>query len=373
MNNKFKVINKSTMRVDSVPDWGHSSEISFEGTDPEKFEVDTRILEKVLSFNQDKIFNQSKLAGSRHGSLLSVTDKSRWTLDLIGKAHEGIFGTKLSPPKVIEAFVNFFTNPMFSKYSFQLQVTEEEKLAQRNVIYPIRFLMLPFYSFSEYDIKDDNEEVIEIDKTNEIAELFIPDITFHPISLVRNIFLCIIKKSYVDFQNPLTRDEIELICDANGERILVEEMLDDELANTEIDITKTIENCMLKLEQSKRLIGGIASLERDAILDVEQKKDGALYNSEDNKKREGGWGSPKPRIAISRARQFINRNGLIEQLSESHIQEIKNHLELLCDIKSKCGNVLSYSQSNLDFAKKAFAKESQGYSSVFDSNSPDIE
>ena len=59
-------------------------------------------LDKILSFNQDSIFNKSKIVGSRHGSLLSVTDKSRWTLDLINRSHEILYDKKMSPPKVIE-------------------------------------------------------------------------------------------------------------------------------------------------------------------------------------------------------------------------------------------------------------------------------
>ena len=373
MSNEFKVINKSTMRVNSVPDWGHSCEISFEGTDPKNFEIDIRTLEKVLSFNQDKIFTQSKLIGSRHGSLLSVSDKSRWTLELIGKAHEVYLGSKLSPPKVVEAFISFFTNPMFSKYSFQPRMTDEEKINDPHVIFPIRFLMLPFYSFIEHNVKDENDEIIETDKINEIAELFIPDITFHPISLIRNIFLSIIKTSYIDFKNPLIKDEMEIILDTDGNRIPIEGMDDGELVNINIDIRKTIEACLEKLNHSRNLIGGIASLERDQMIDVEQNKDIGTFEIDDKKKREGGFGSPDARIAISRARQFYNRNGLIEQLSDANIEEIINHVGLLCDIKSKCGDVLSYSQSNLDEAKEALAKESKTYSSVYDSDKPNFD
>ena len=37
MSEKLKFVSKATMRVNSVPSWGHSSEISFNGNSSEDF------------------------------------------------------------------------------------------------------------------------------------------------------------------------------------------------------------------------------------------------------------------------------------------------------------------------------------------------
>lgn len=340
MDYTFKKINQFIANVTSSPNWKLEGEISFQGTNEKDFEINISSLDKVLSFNQDTIFNKSKIVGSRHGSLLSVTDKSRWTLDLINRSHEILYDKKMSPPKVIEAFINFFTNPMFSENAYAAK-DMDISYADKHLIYPIRQLMLHFYCYKEYDVQDEGETIDKYRK-NKMAEIFIPEITFHPISLVRNIFLCKIDKSYLDFENPLVRMEMELVRDIYGNYIDFENINNSDIAEIKIDFHATIAEGLKHLSEAENMTGGIASLIK------ESSEDDAQILGRDLRKKEGGWGSPSERIALSRARQFKYRNGLLSQLTEESIKEIIDHLILLAVLAKKGGKLERYSKERSD-------------------------
>lgn len=370
MSNEFKVIKKSTMQVNSVPDWGHSSEISFDGTDPDEFEINAKFLSQALEFNQEKIFTKSKLIGSRHGSLLSVSDKSRWRLDLIGKSYQFMTNKRHTPPKVIEELINIFTASMFTQNTKKPDSIDEDNRSDiysrgGNIMLAIRNLHLPFYSFTDHDVKDDNGKVIGSFKDNAITELFIPDITFHPIALIRNLFLASINKSYIELDNPLERIEMELLCDSKGNKISFEDIKQNEFINSDIDILKTIEYGISKLDLvhdfDKKVKRAEKGEELDNPLDQELKK------------IRGDWGSPENFIQATHLRQFYNRNGLLLQLSKEDIKEIISHFECLCNLASKSGSILKYRMSDLTSAKAALAKESENYSSSYDEDKPSVE
>ena len=370
MNNEFKVIKKSTMQVNSVPDWGHSTEISFEGTDPAEFEINAKFLNQALEFNQDKIFTKSKLVGSRHGSLLSVSDKSRWRLDLIGQSYQLMTNRRHSPPKVIEELINIFTDSLFTQNTRKPDFEDKDNGSEifsnnGNMMLAIRNLHLPFYSFTEHDVKDDDEKVIGSFKDNVITELFIPDITFHPIALIRNLFLATINKSYVELDNPLVSIEMDLLCDSQGNKISFEDMEQDEFIDSDIDILKTIENAISKLDLAHSFHGKLRRT----------RKGEELVNPLDKEleKLRGDWGSPENFIQATHLRQFYNRNGLLFQLSQEDIKEIISHFECLCHLGFKSGSILKYSMSNLTSAKAALEKESEEYPSVFDEKKPSVE
>ena len=340
MDYSFEKINEIIANIDSSPNWKLWGEVAFQGTDEKYVEIDISNLDKILSFNQDSIFNKSKIVGSRHGSLLSVTDKSRWTLDLISRSHEILYDKKMSPPKVIEAFINFFTNPMFSENAYGTK-DMDMSFTEKHLIYPIRQLTLYFHCYKEYDVQDEGE-IIDKYRKNQMAEIFIPEITFHPISLVRNMFLCKIDKSLIDFENPLVRMEMELVKDIYGNHIDFENINNSDIAEIKIDFHATIAESLKKLKEAEMMTGGIASLLKEPSIDDAQIK------GRDFRKKEGGWGSPSDRIALSRARQFKYRNGLLYQLTEENIKEIIDHLTLLAELAKKGGKLKRYSKERLD-------------------------
>jgi hypothetical protein len=357
MNNELKYISKATMRVNSSPNWGHSTELAFEGNDVANFEVENKALEELLRFNQDNNFNQSKVKGSRHGSLLSVTDKSRWSLDLIAKSYSISNYTNITAPKAIEKLIETFTDSNFITSIMK----ENNDSAQTDgyadgrgkheghlMFYSIRSLMLPFYSYTVHSVRDENDKILETFKMHEVKDLFIPDITFHPISLIRNLFLAIVKPDFIDLENPIIRMDFERIRQFNKTISLNKNKNSalKELMMMDLDIREIIEN-------GKKVLKWCAPYK-----DLPEPKN--------------GWGDGSEPIKLVYRKQYYNRNGLLEQLSEENIQEIEKHFNLLKEMVSKSGEITSYLLKPLEDGStiEDFEKESKDFRSAFDANTP---
>lgn len=337
MSEKLKFESKATMRINSVPTWGHSTEISFNGNEPKDFEVSFKILNDIVNFDHENEFNQSLLKGSRHGSLLSVTNKTRWTLDLIAKSHLRWGNEKLSPPKIIEEFINAFTNQDLTP---KILKKRNKKKRASNMYLSIRGLMLPFYVFKRHEVKEDEKIVDEI-LMHEVRDVFLPDISFHPVSIVRKLFLGALKPELLDVDDIFQR-ELEMIPHFNSDHFisLIDESntkafqyLGDFICNG-VNIAEVISNVNDHLDH----------IEDRSILSNQTESN--VYQPP---QVETKFDIKTKHISIGTLdRRFGLKNGLAKQLSAEHLTDIQKHLDLLCLVSKKSAEIKSYYMQNLD-------------------------
>ena len=167
MSDEF--ITKSIKKISSAPNWGHEAEIAFPGKDIDDFGLSKEKIGILFDAISSKVKYNHSLSFSRHGSLLSVNQKTRWTLDILSSLIQVEDGLRKSPPRIIEDLLQIFLDQSFfpNVYSNNISDVRRElssQLLKKNsesfdLFHNIRKLMIPCCVVQN---SEDNYEIILI-------------------------------------------------------------------------------------------------------------------------------------------------------------------------------------------------------------------
>jgi len=364
------LIHKIIKKINNSPHWEHEGEVRFPSDDVNDFVVDQENLHMVSDVLSQQNFNHS-LTGGRHGSLLTVSDKSRWTLELIANILNRRGPNKIvTPPKVIDLLIGLLFNELIFPDSFVgiAQKDKDRTSEVINLIMGTRELMIPFLvdhnpskSFKEgFEELAHREERQSLSDEFKIEEVFLPTITFHPIRLIRNIFLAVLRPEYLiekektgiaslGITNKVEFDEFSLIPNFNSI---------SEIHNLDINFYELADNAIKRM---------------NSFLNDEEKAEYDDYvNNITSEKKYGKYkyfNLPKESIEkISSLRKGASRKGskqvvfentsnnvnlsLFDQIKEKDLDEITDKFILLKKLSAKAGVIQSYRMTNLSSVKK---------------------
>lgn len=134
--------------------------------------------------------NQGKILGGRYGSVISINEQTAWTLDLIAKSSSISTNKKVSITNALDIFVDHAIRNNLSENDFAQRYEAKRKnlefintnLQNLNRVF---IVSTPSWLSSDNDISYEETEL----------EVFIPDVTYHPVPLFRYLLLGLIEPS----------------------------------------------------------------------------------------------------------------------------------------------------------------------------------
>ncbi len=364
MSDEF--ITKSIKKISSAPNWGHEAEIAFPGKDIDDFGVSKEKINILFDTISAKVKYNHSLSFSRHGSLLSVNQKTRWTLDILSSLIQVDEGLRKSPPRIIEDLLqifldqSFFPNVLTSNISDGKRRTLSSQLLKKNsesfdLFHSIRKLMIPCC-------------VVQSSENNyEIRDLFLPEIAWHPIKLIREIFLSALRPDYLNemSDSSIGPEHFNLIPNFNPEM---------KLANLEIDFTELVINACKKMDSLldnkalsemqnfKKSINpnegdpesrGVYKIRSESLKreqremeKMEYPKSGFDNENAEKQKRYGAINNSR-RIHLSK-RKVINDLSYFDQITPAEVLNISLRFRILQQISKKAGVFQKFKLKNVD-------------------------
>ena len=363
MSDEF--ITKSIKKISSAPNWGHEAEIAFPGKDIDDFGVSKEKIGILFDAISSKVKYNHSLSFSRHGSLLSVNQKTRWTLDILSSLIQVEDGIRKSPPRIIEDLLQIFLDQSFFPNVFSNNISDvrrelSSQLLKKNsesfdLFHNIRKLMIPCCVVQN---SEDNYE---------IRDLFLPEITWHPIKLIREIFLSVLKPNYLNEMgdSSIGSEHFNLIPNFKPEM---------KLADVEINFMELVINACNKMDSLldhkgynemqnfKKSIDpnvgdpesrGVYKIRRDSLkrerlemTKMEYPKPGFDNENAENKKRYGAINNSS-RIHFSN-RKVINDLSYFDQITPAEVLNIELRFKILQQISKKSGVFQKFKLRNVD-------------------------
>tara|TARA_B100000989_G_C19485608_1_gene447287 strand:+ start:112 stop:1344 length:1233 start_codon:yes stop_codon:yes gene_type:complete len=363
MSDEF--LTKSIKKISSAPNWGHEAEIAFPGKDIEDFGVSEENINILFDSINTKIKYNHSLSFSRHGSLLSVNQKTRWTLDILSSLIHVDEGLKKSPPRIIEDLLQIFLDQSFFPNVFTNNISDKRKnlssqLLKKNsdsydLFHSIRKLMVPCCI------------VKNAENNYEIRDLFLPEITWHPIKLIREIFLSVLRPDYLNEMTDssvgsehfnlipnfrpgvkLADTEINFKQLALNAREEMDSLLDNEGLTEMQNFKKSVDPDIGDPESRDIYKIRNKSLRREKFKmgNMDYPKSGFDNEKGENKKRYEA-------IAHSRNRHFlkqrvINDLSYFDQITFSEIDNIALRFKILQQVSKKAGVFQKFKLKNID-------------------------
>ena len=359
-------LTKSIKKISSAPNWGHEAEIAFPGKDIEDFGVSEENIKILFDSIHTKVikYNHS-LSFSRHGSLLSVNQKTRWTLDILSCLIYVDEGLRKSPPRIIEDLLQIFLDQSFfpnviTRYVSDERNTLSSQLLKKNsdsydLFHSIRKLMVPCCI------------VKNAENNYEIRDLFLPEITWHPIKLIREIFLSVLRPDYLNemSDSSIGPEHFNLIPNFRP---------GVNLTDTEIDFTQLVLNAckemdslldnkgLIEMQNFKKSIDpnigdpesrGVYKIRRESLQRERREMNNMNYPKSgfDNEKGE----NKKKYKAISESRnkhllkqRVINDLSYFDQITSSELLNITLRFKALQQISKKAGVFQKFKLKNID-------------------------
>lgn len=276
--------------------------------------VDHGSLQRLRQLEKNTIEDVSMIrrsVGARYGSVVSINEKTHWTILLMSRNATDDRFKKTSISSVLDDLLNHATNP--GLISNQNALPGNMISSNENLNRNIQGLYKVFYC------KDDSPEIKKLglpSSSVDLKELFIPNITYHVIPLFRFLLLSLISPKL------LANDELDLIRTLIPDTGLPEKGLDrysdpfmtesnhdifkDKLSNLEIDFIKIYKNCK-------------------KIINNEQKKINVAFNKNTKKKGSGAKIEPQHR------REF----DIVAQLTKKYSDEVISKNETKSSNKPK--------------------------------------
>lgn len=154
--------------------------------------IDYSDLDRLESIQRETIegtkLKKDRVAGGRYGSVISVNEKTAWALNLIAKSRSIATNEKVSVTNVLDVFIDFATKGNLIEEDFS-QTPQKNRFNKEFISETMQDLNRVIYtkmpSLNSFSAKDDFD--------HEFIEVYIPDITYHPVSLFSNLLLGLIR------------------------------------------------------------------------------------------------------------------------------------------------------------------------------------
>ena len=222
--------------------------------------VDYGSIERLKKLEKNTIEDVSMIrrsVGARYGSVVSINEKTHWTILLMSRNASDDRDKKMSISSVLDDLLSHATN--HGLISNQNALPGNFVLINENLNKNIQGLYKVFYC------KDDSPEIKKLDLPSssvDLVELFVPNITYHVIPLFRFLLLSLINPKL------LANDELDLIrsiipntdlpekgLDKYSEPYMTESKNDlfrDKVRNLEIDFIKIYKNCIKIIKNAEK-------------------------------------------------------------------------------------------------------------------------
>ena len=152
-------------------------------SEEEDYEVDSSLLSEVkrsIKETEEYKIDMRDIGYGRYGSVVHLSDKNKWTLDLITRHIKSTTNQRSSITDVIDIFIKEAT--VSSHHFFERQKADDDK---EYLMKNIRGLNQVFCLKSLDNLPDD-ASYADIKYKGNIIELFIPDMTFHVIDFFKD-------------------------------------------------------------------------------------------------------------------------------------------------------------------------------------------
>lgn len=174
-------------------------------SDEEDYEIDSSLLSEVkrsIKETEEYKIDMRNIGYGRYGSVVHLSDKNRWTLDLITRHIKATTNQRSSITDVIDIFINEAT--VSSHNFFEKQKADDDK----------EYLMKNIRGLNQVFCLKDTDRLSglgsysDIKYKGNIVELFIPDITFHVIDFFRALFLSIVEPNLLDIDEMILINQV---------------------------------------------------------------------------------------------------------------------------------------------------------------------
>ena len=199
MDNKFKKTTKFEKQVQPARKYSQAINLSIiyelEGDAIEDVVVSYdetfgKLADIELEIEKNTGLNKGKILGGRYGSVISINEQTAWTLDLVAKSSSISSNKKVSITNALDIFLDHAVRDNLSENDFAQKYESKRKnlefinsnLQNLNRVFIVR---APSWTSSVNDIKYEESEL----------EVFIPDVTYHPVPLFRFLLLGLIEPS----------------------------------------------------------------------------------------------------------------------------------------------------------------------------------
>lgn len=198
MNKEFKKTTKFEKQVQPARKFSEAINLSIiyelEGDSIDNVVVDYNKFSE-LSEIEGKIeltsgLNQGKILGGRYGSVISINEQTAWTLDLIAKSSSISTNKKVSITNALDIFLDHAVRDNLSENDFA-QRYEAKRKNWEFINSNLQNLNRVFIVSTPSWLSSDND--IEYEETE--LEVFIPDVTYHPVPLFRYLLLGLVEPS----------------------------------------------------------------------------------------------------------------------------------------------------------------------------------
>ncbi len=159
-------------------------------SEEEDYQVDSSLLSEVkrsIAQTEDYKIDMRDIGYGRYGSVVHLSDKNKWTLDLITRHITSTTNQRSSITDVIDIFIKEAT--VSSHHFFARQKADDDK---EYLMKNIRGLNQVF-CLKDLDKLQDDASIADIKYKGNIIELFIPDMTFHIIDFFKALFLSVVE------------------------------------------------------------------------------------------------------------------------------------------------------------------------------------
>ena len=174
-------------------------------SEEEDYEIDSSLLSEVkrsIKETEEYKIDMRNIGYGRYGSVVHLSDKNRWTLDLITRHIKATTNQRSSITDVIDIFINEAT--VSSHNFFEKQKADDDK----------EYLMKNIRGLNQVFCLKDTDRLSglgsysDIKYKGNIVELFIPDITFHVIDFFRALFLSIVEPNLLDIDEMILINQV---------------------------------------------------------------------------------------------------------------------------------------------------------------------
>lgn len=283
------------------------------------------------------------LRGARYGSVVSVSDKTSWTLSLISRHARFFRNTRTSISDIIDVLLNNataenYTAPPAGRLNYihlGLKPKRSNQDEKGYVANDIRGLNKVFISNTTTEWTESDE------KNQDVIEIFIPELTYHPIELFRILYLSLFMPELINknelsllsiffskIGNPENSSEIE--------KKIYERTFDlevDDFYQSHIECKKYVKDYKHEaIERNKLRKQKNLKNKNSEIKEEKSKKFKEIYS-----RARVGFSSPSHRaqeIALHRNKLMIG------SISKAHLNKTFQRFELLKDFSSKSGKLI---------------------------------
>jgi len=265
MEIKFNKKNVFTTEISTVEkkNKAHKISVTFEldADDINGAVVDYSALDRLKQLEKNTIDDLSMIrrsVGARYGSVVSINERTHWTLSLMSRNATGGNNRKTSISSILDGLLSHVTKSSFISDAELISIKEDQ---EEDLNKDMQSLYKVFYC------KDDNPDIKKLDEqssSTDLKELFIPDLTYHVVPLFRFLLLGLINPKL------LSNSELTLIRDLIPNSELPEKGLSrlnkpfitddnnadfrEKLRNNEIDFIKVFKDSESELKEIEKEI-----------------------------------------------------------------------------------------------------------------------